>query len=100
MKDSRPSDLVAATAEEIVAAIAEDVIRLAMFRRRFLRALDDIGWLTVVGGDWASIGEGGLDFAPLKFKEADAILRDLEDLARSRPGRVLSNVPGRASMFR
>ncbi|MEI6403504.1 MAG: hypothetical protein WCP59_15100 [Actinomycetota bacterium] len=76
-----PSTLVAASAEEIVAAIATDAERIAVFRRRFLTALDDMGWLGIVGRDWVAIGDGGLEFNPLSFKQADSLLRDLEDIS-------------------
>lgn len=81
---STPEDLVAATAEEIVAAHAEDAERIALFRRRFLLALYDMGWLEVIGKDWVRIGRGGLEFGSLDFERADLILRDLEDLGRTR----------------
>ena len=42
-------DLVVATAEEIVGAIASNAERLAMFRRRFVTALEDSGLLDIVG---------------------------------------------------
>ncbi len=84
-----PADLVAATAEEIVAAIAEDAERIARFRRRWLLALHDLGWLELVGPDWIRIGQAGLDFGQLSFKAADELLRDLEDYGRRpSPGRV------------
>ena len=79
-----PAALVAATAEEIVAAIAPDADRLAAFRRRFLLALHDNGWLDIVGRDWVRIGDNGLEFAPLTFGRADKLLRDIEDTGRNR----------------
>lgn len=92
-------DLVAATAEEIVAAIATDAERLAVFRQRFCRALHDIGWLDVVGHDWVRIGDGGLEFAKLTFKQADNILRDLEDLGRGGVRRGLIRCEGQLAAF-
>lgn len=96
---SRQDDLVAATAEEIVAAIAIDAERLAMFRQRFCRALHDIGWRDVVGDDWVRIGDGGLEFTSLTFKQADAILRDLEDLGRGGVRRGLIRCEGQLAAF-
>ncbi len=80
---SDPADLAAATAEEIVAAIAADAERVALFRRRFLLALHDMGWLEIVGRDWVRIGDGGLEFGPVPFGKADRLLRDLEDISRA-----------------
>lgn len=96
---SKQDDLVAATAEEIVAAIATDAERLAVFRQRFCRALHDIGWLDVVGDGWIRIGDGGLEFTPLTFKRADAILRDLEDLGRGEVRRGLVRCEGQLAAF-
>jgi hypothetical protein len=79
-----PAALVAATAEEIVAAIAPDADRLAALRRRFVLALHDTGWLDIVGRDWVRIGDDGLEFAPLSFKRADDLLRGIEDVGRDR----------------
>ena len=84
MKDSNPAALVAATAEEIVAAVAEDAVRVSLLRKRFLRALYDNGWLDVVGTQWVQIGSGGFEFSPLTFAQADHLLRDLEDIGRGR----------------
>ncbi len=77
-----PADLATATAEEIVAAIAADAERLALFRRRFLLTLHDMGWLEIVGRDWVRIGDGRLEFGPVAFGRADRLLRDLEDISR------------------
>ncbi len=74
---STPDDLVVAAVEEVVAVYAQDAERIAAFRRRFLLALHDMGWLEALGRDWIKIGEGGLEFSPVDFKRADIILRDL-----------------------
>jgi hypothetical protein len=93
-------DLVAATAEEIVAAIAADAERLSVFRRRFVRALHDVGWLDIVGAGWALIGEDGLEFTPLDFKKADGLLRTLEDLANGiKPSGVIRQCTGQLEAF-
>jgi hypothetical protein len=93
-------DLVAATAEEIVAAIAADAERLSVFRRRFVRALHDVGWLDIVGAGWARIGEDGLEFASLSFKKADGLLRALEDLALDvRPSGAIPQCTGQLEAF-
>ena len=84
MKESNPAALVAATAEEIVAAVAEDAVRVSLLRKRFLRALYDNGWLDVVGTQWVQIGTGGFEFSSLTFAQADHLLRDLEDIGRGR----------------
>ncbi|MEQ1873941.1 MAG: hypothetical protein ABL953_09455 [Ilumatobacteraceae bacterium] len=96
---SKQDDLVAATAEEIVAATATDAERLAVFRRRFCRALHYVGWRDVVGDDWVRIGDDGLEFTPLAFKQADAILRDLEDLGRGGVRRGLIRCEGQLAAF-
>jgi hypothetical protein len=85
MKEPKPEALVAAAAaEEVVAAIADDAVRVSLLRKRFLRALYDNGWLDLVGRHWVQIGSGGFEFAPLTFAQADHLLRDLEEIGRER----------------
>jgi hypothetical protein len=79
-----PAALVAATAEEIVSAIAERAQVLAVFRRWMLSALEDIGLLDIIGRDFVRIGVDGLDFGDLEFRRADRLLRALQDLGRLR----------------
>ena len=97
MNEPNPEALVAATAEDVVAAIAEDAVRVALLRKRFLRALFDNGWLDVVGADWVQIGSGGFEFSPLTFAQADHLLRDLEDIGRGRR-HPMSRCPGQLTL--
>ena len=99
MYEPTPEALVAATAEEIVRAIAADADRLALFRKRFVLALGDIGWLAVVGPEWVRIGTGGLEFGPLTHKQADVLLRDLEDFGRDKEPRMHSIHPDQTRLF-
>ena len=92
-------DFVVATAEEIVAAVVADAERLAAFRRRWHRALYDLGWLRVTGDDWVRTGTTGLEFGALEFKNADAILRELEDLGRHRPTSRAARCAGQLGLF-
>jgi hypothetical protein len=55
--------------------------------RRLRLALYDLGLTDVVGGDWISADEEGIDFLPLHLRRADRLACHLEDLARSSPVR-------------
>jgi hypothetical protein len=82
MHESDPASLVASTAEEIVAAVAADAERLAVFRRRWIVALRDAGILDIVGNEWVRIGRSSIELGELSFDRADDLLRRLEDLGR------------------
>ena len=53
VQEPNPEALVAATAEEVVAAIAEDAVRVVLLRKRFLRPLFDNG---MARRRWHSLG--------------------------------------------
>ena len=95
----KAEDGVLATGEEIVAAAAVEVERLAALRRRWHRALYDLGWLGVVSSGWVLIGCSGLELGPLSSTKADAILRDLEDLGRLRPSTPIAACEGQLNLF-
>lgn len=88
--DLAPSILVANVAEAIVAAAAPSAERLAVFRRRWNRAINDVG-LGGVLRDWASIGDDSVELAPLTFEQADHLLRWLEDAGRMSARRPMAS---------
>jgi hypothetical protein len=47
---------------------------------RLNRALEDLGLLTTLGGDWVTYVDGTVRFGALSSRAADALLRTLEEL--------------------
>lgn len=50
-------------------------------RRRFLRALHDLGLDRICGPDWIGFTDGKFTFGDMSDRASDAFLRRLEDLA-------------------
>jgi hypothetical protein len=94
----KEDDLVIATAEEIVGAVAACAERTAYLRRRFQLAIYDLGLTEIVGREWAQLDRDGLEFAPLSFTQTDRLVRAFEDLATRIPPEPPMWCPGQLGL--
>lgn len=78
---NEPDPTGSITTCETIDASAQRAQRLAPRRRRIVRALFDLGLIEVVGADWTSVVDAGLEFATLSEEVADRLACRLEDLA-------------------
>lgn len=84
--------------EAILEDHASNTTRIAARRRRFRRALNDLGLGTILGPDWCQIGDDGFEFAPITARQADKLTNAIENLAQRQPlHRTPRPCPGQGS---
>ena len=87
MSDDDADRAVLRAALQVIEEAELPATRLAARRRRLRRALRDLGLDRVTGTEWCRIGDSGFEFSELDGRQADQLVRALEDLAERLPPR-------------
>ena len=87
-----PEAALLAEIEAIVEAVSTASTQFVPQRKRFNRALADLGLLELLGTEWLGLDDDTVTFHGIHHRRLDALVRRLEDIAAALP--VVLPVPG------